>query len=112
MVSFDEACDLDDILKMDKDRVLPTLKAGADELRSRGVGRLGLDGSTARGEATALSDVDLLLSLRPRNISLFELAGLQEELEQLLCRAVDLTTTPITNPFLAREINQDLIGFF
>jgi hypothetical protein len=112
MASFGEACDLVDILKMDKDLVLATLKANADKLRSRGVERVGLYGSTARGEATASSDVDLLLSLCPRSISLFELAGLQEELEQLLGRTVDLTTTPITNPFLAREINHDLIVIF
>jgi hypothetical protein len=103
---------LEDIPGMDKELVLATLKANADKLRSRGVERLGLYGSTARGEATPSSDIDLLLSLRPQSMSLFELAGLQEELEQLLGQTVDLTTTPITNPFLAREINRDLIGIF
>ena len=97
---------------MDKALVVATLKAQADRLRQRGVERMGLYGSTARGEATASSDIDLLLTLRPQSLSLFELAGLQAELEQLLGQPVDLTTTPITNPFLAREINRDLIGVF
>jgi len=103
---------LEDIPAMDKVMVVATLKANAEMLRRRGIERLGLYGSTARGEATVSSDIDLLLTLRPQSLSLFDLVGLQEELEQLLGHPVDLTTTPVTNPFLAREINRDLIGVF
>ena len=73
---------------------------------------LGLYRSTARGEAGPTSDIDLLLTLRPGSLSHFELAALQAELERLLGHPVDLTTTPISNPFLAREIEHDLVGVF
>ncbi len=97
---------------MDTPAIIKTLKAQSARLRARGVEKLGLYGSSARGEATAQSDVDLLLTLRPQSLSLFELVALKEELEAVLGQPVDLTTTPITNPFLAREIARDLIGVF
>jgi predicted nucleotidyltransferase len=97
---------------MDTVHVVEILKAQAERLRERGVEKLGLYGSTARGEATALSDIDLLLTLRPRSLSLLDLVALQEEFEALLGQPVDLTTTPITNPYLAREIARDMIGVF
>lgn len=48
-------------------------------------------GSVARGEADALSDVDFLVELEPGR-SLFDLGGLQFELEQLLGCRVDVVT--------------------
>jgi len=50
-----------------------------------------LFGSTARGEADEQSDIDLLVELDPGR-SLFDLGGLQYELEQLLGRPVDVVT--------------------
>ena len=48
-------------------------------------------GSVARGQETGASDIDLLVSL-PDTLSLFDVAALQIELEELLGRAVDLVT--------------------
>lgn len=48
-------------------------------------------GSVARGEADARSDVDLLVEMEPGR-SLFDLGGLQFDLERLLERPVDLVT--------------------
>jgi len=48
-------------------------------------------GSVARGEADARSDVDLLVEMEPGR-SLFDLGGLQYELESLLGRPVDVVT--------------------
>lgn len=48
-------------------------------------------GSVARGEADARSDVDLLVEMEPGR-SLFDLGGLQYELERLLGRPVDVVT--------------------
>ncbi len=97
---------------MDKAVVIQKLKAEATSLRARGVEAVGLYGSTARGEAGPASDIDLLLTLRPFSLSLIDLVTLKDELERLLGGPVDLTTAPVTNPFLAREINRDLIGVF
>ena len=46
-------------------------------------------GSVARGQDRSDSDVDLLVDLSP-GVSLFTLARLQRELEQLLSARVDL----------------------
>ncbi|BAY52767.1 hypothetical protein NIES2134_121530 [Thermostichus vulcanus NIES-2134] len=48
-------------------------------------------GSVARGEADAESDIDFLVELEPGR-TLFDLGGLQYELEQLLGCRVDVVT--------------------
>lgn len=48
-------------------------------------------GSVARGDADAGSDVDFLVEMEPGR-SLFDLGGLQYELERLLGRPVDVVT--------------------
>ena len=48
-------------------------------------------GSVARGEHGARSDVDFLIDMEPGR-SLFDLGGLQYELERLLGRPVDVVT--------------------
>ena len=48
-------------------------------------------GSVARGEADATSDIDFLVELEPGR-SLFDLGGLQYDLQALLGCAVDVVT--------------------
>jgi len=48
-------------------------------------------GSIARGEADERSDIDLLVEMEPGR-SLFDLGGVQYELERLLGRRVDVVT--------------------
>jgi predicted nucleotidyltransferase len=48
-------------------------------------------GSVTRGEADERSDIDFLVELEPGR-TLFDLGGLQYELEQLLDRPVDVVT--------------------
>jgi uncharacterized protein len=57
--------------------------------RRYGVGRLWVFGSVRRREATAQSDVDLLVEWR-RSVSLLEVAGLRIELRAVLGREVDV----------------------
>jgi predicted nucleotidyltransferase len=47
--------------------------------------------SAARGQADARSDVDFIVEMEPGR-SLFDLGGLQYELERLLSRPVDVVT--------------------
>lgn len=56
-----------------------------------GARNLRVFGSVARGEADARSDVDFLVDMEPGR-SLFDLGGLQYELERLLGRPVDVVT--------------------
>jgi hypothetical protein len=68
--------------------VLETLRAHREEIRALGARRLGLFGSVARGEATAASDVDLLVDLDSRTFDRY--MDLKLYLEDLLGRRVDL----------------------
>lgn len=81
-----------------------------DELRSllkqHGVKRASVFGSYARGEATPESDLDLLVELEPGR-SLFDLGGLQYELEQRIPMGVDIATK--LNPRFEPYITPDLI---
>ncbi|MFM7225988.1 MAG: nucleotidyltransferase family protein [Betaproteobacteria bacterium] len=54
-------------------------------------GNVRLFGSLARGDATPASDIDLLVDPLP-GATLFDLGGLQVELQQLLGAPVDLLT--------------------
>jgi uncharacterized protein len=56
-----------------------------------GARNLRVFGSVARGEADAQSDVDFLVEMEPGR-SLFDLGGLQYELERLLRCPVDVVT--------------------
>jgi uncharacterized protein len=73
-----------------RERVIALLRAHAEDIRGRGVTRLALFGSTARGEAGPSSDVDLLIEVDPHaRFTLVDLAGLERFLTGLLLRPVE-----------------------
>ena len=77
-------------------------------LKKYNVSRAGIFGSMARGEADEDSDLDLLVEL-PRDLSLLDLVGLKLELEETLCRKVDVLTYDslyhlLREPILAEEV--------
>jgi predicted nucleotidyltransferase len=77
---------------MNQEVVIRLLKPKSAELAKRfGVKSLLLFGSVARNEATAASDVDLLVEFN-RPVGYFGLFALQDYLEQLLGCPVDLGT--------------------
>jgi len=62
----------------ERERVIALLRAHAEDIRGRGVTRLALFGSTARGEARPSSDIDLLIEVDPHaRFTLVDLAGLE-----------------------------------
>jgi len=79
----------------------------AEACETYGVRRLVLFGSRARGDADPASDVDLLVTFQPtspkeRAAALF---GLQEDLERLVGRSVDLLEEDaVANPYLRDSI--------
>ncbi len=75
-------------------------------LRSARIGRAQLFGSYARGDATAQSDIDLLIDPEP-GVSLFDILSLQQALEARAGVRVELVTS-IREPF-APYIKPDLI---
>ena len=74
----------------ERERVIGLLRAHADDIRGRGVTRLALFGSTARGEAGPSSDIDLLIEVDLHaRFTLVDLAGLDRFLAGLLLRPVE-----------------------
>lgn len=65
-------------------------------------------GSVARGESTENSDIDFLVSFLP-NASLFDQAGLIEDLSDLFQRKVDVVSERVVNPHLQQIINSEAL---
>lgn len=78
-------------------------------LRRHGVTNAQIFGSVARGDDRPGSDLDLLVEL-PRGTSLFDLAGIQVELEEVLGVAVDLGTIGSLKPRIRPRVERDLVA--
>lgn len=75
------------------------------------VRRVEVFGSYARGEATAESDLDLLLSRKPDGrLSLFDLVDYQEDLQDKLGIRIDIGTA--LSPFSRPHIEPDLTTIY
>lgn len=61
-------------------------------------------GSVVRGEATADSDLDLLVTWDYERMTAWASAGLWEELEALLGRPVDITSERGLNPLIREAV--------
>lgn len=74
-----------------------------DICRAHDVTFLGIFGSVAHGEATADSDLDLLVRFSTRK-SLLSVLALQDTLEQSFRKPVDLVTEASLSPYLRDRI--------
>lgn len=72
-------------------------------LRKAGVKRSSIFGSYVRGENKEESDIDILIDF-PRSKSLFEFVGLQQELERVLGKKVDLGEYKTIKPRIKHQI--------
>ena len=73
-------------------------------LKENGVVRTGIFGSYARGEQSKKSDLDILIEVRGRKFSLFDLLGLEMELKKALKKKVDLLAYRSIHPLLKERI--------
>ena len=71
-----------------------------------GVNALYLFGSYARGEATAASDMDFRIEKEQR-FSLFQLAALQLDLENIFRKPLDVLTTQMLSPQFLSSIQPE-----
>lgn len=82
-------------------------------LRQKGVSALYLFGSTARGEADEASDLDLLFEYVPdRGFSLFDQAGLQVELSELLDTKVDFIPRKGLRDRIRQRVEDEMVQVF
>lgn len=73
---------------LDRESILEKLKAMKTELNEKyQVTRIGIFGSVARNEATAESDIDIVVEMEP---NLLKRIGIKQELEELFDCEVDV----------------------
>jgi len=96
-----------------RDRVIRSIRDHEAELRARGVEKLWLFGSLARGDVGTRSDVDVLISVPPaQRFSLLDLAGVRVELCDLLGRDTDVVIREDILPGFWTTIEDDLVEVF
>jgi len=83
-------------------RNLPYMQAQLD------VVRVGLFGSYARNEATADSDIDILIEFKNKS-TLNNFMGVQTLLEEKLDHSIDLATNKAIKPKLRPYIDKDIV---
>ena len=96
--------------RFDINSVKQTLAAIKPQLAERfSVERIGVFGSTVRGEATEASDVDILIDYNPSStLSLFDIVTLEEELSALLQAKVDIVTLPALKRRIGEQIMREV----
>lgn len=86
--------------------VLPD-QAIADFCRHHHIRRLSLFGSALRGTLRPDSDVDVLVEFEDGHIPGFAFFEIQEELAQVLGRAIDLNTPQFLSPRIRRKVETE-----
>ena len=98
---------------MKRDQVIATLRAHEPELRAAGILRLSLFGSTARDEARADSDIDLLAAFDDaRALSLLDVIGIENRLADLLGQPVDLIEEGTLRPRAWQSVSREVVRAF
>jgi predicted nucleotidyltransferase len=97
---------------MTKDRILAQLRAHEVELKGAGVEKISIFGSSARGDASDSSDVDVVIRLSLESseggFAYFgRLEALAQRLQEILDCPVDIVTEPVRNARLRRIIERD-----
>jgi hypothetical protein len=93
------------------DHARKILKKHKKDLVQLGVRTLSLFGSVSRNQETKKSDVDVLIDFDARK-GLFVFVQIQQFLEQLLGRKVDLVTKNALHPALKKQILKEAKNVF
>lgn len=93
---------------MRRGEALAILAAHQEQLKRFGVKSLALFGSVARNEAKPDSDVDLLVDFF-QPVDLLEFVRLQQYLEEMLGKPVDLGTLDCLKPQLREQVFKDIV---
>ncbi len=100
---------------MTRAEALVRLRAREAQIRSMGIERLSIFGSTARGEERADSDLDLAVRMSEEaydTMGIFAFLELEETLAKLLGIKVDLVSEPSRRVRLQAQIDRDRIDVF
>jgi uncharacterized protein len=97
---------------MKRDEAIKRLQQHEADLKRLGVEHLYLFGSTARGEATDESDVDLFFDHARGKLGLFELMDVKEQAASILGRETDIMTRSSLHPALRQRIEESAVLVF
>lgn len=99
---------------MTRDEIKARLKAMEPELRARGITRMQMFGSRARGDERADSDLDLLVEYRPpEHLSALDFFGIGTDLTEMLGIETQVTTdSSAMKPRFRERIADDLLLVF
>jgi uncharacterized protein len=98
---------------MDKEQIIATLRAHESVLHRRGIRRVALFGSVARGVATATSDIDILIELEPEApIGVFEYVALTDYIGALFPMRTDIANHAMLKPHIRPAAERDAIYAF
>ena len=96
-------------MAMTPEAVIIALRAHEPELRAAGVTRL----SILRGEARPDSDIDLLAAFdEARNLSLLDVIRIENQIADLLGRAVDLIEEGTLKPHVRQSMERETLCAF
>jgi uncharacterized protein len=94
---------------MENKELFGILKNHKEELRRKyHISKIGIFGSYARGEETAESDIDILVEYE-KSPGFFEFLDLEESLEKILNKKIDLVTKPALKEIIKNEILDEVI---
>ncbi len=96
---------------MKRSDALNLVQSHQAQLQTLGVKSLNLFGSVARDQATAKSDVDILVEL-DESTGFFEFFQIKHYLEDLLQCPIDLGTTDALKEHLRKPILEEIIRVF
>jgi uncharacterized protein len=92
------------VMSMKRDEAISRLRQHEADLKRLGVEHLYMFGSTARGEATDDSDVDLFFDYEKGTLGLYELMDVKEYAARILGRKADIMTRDSLHKMLRRQI--------
>ena len=94
----------------EKSEFVAKLEAVLPEIRNRfGVTKIGIFGSTARGDDRPESDVDVLVELSPDHLTFRNFSALADFLEELYGRKVDLLTVGGIDPLIRQDVESEVV---
>jgi len=91
-----------------KDSVIAFIKENESAIQQYGVARLGLFGSTVRGEETASSDIDVIVEFLPGKKNYDNYIDLCYFLEDQLGRNIDLLTAESLSPLIKPSVEEEV----
>ena len=97
---------------MKRDEAISRLKQHDADLKRLGVEHLYMFGSTVRGEAKDVSDVDLFFDYQRGKLGLFELMDVKEYAANILGHKTDIMTRDSLHKTLRQQIEETAIRVF